>query len=82
MIWQHFSDIGPVKIPGHGRAQCKYRLMSLNFAKFNMMYSHTAHQCNEVVRYDQNLRKEVIIKMCELEQRSSPARNNKPNTEV
>ncbi|CAF4682661.1 unnamed protein product [Rotaria sp. Silwood1] len=47
-----------------------------------MMYSYIAHQRDEIVNYDPNARKETIIKMRDLEQQSSPARNNKKVTEA
>jgi hypothetical protein len=54
IIWSHFDDMGPAKTPGHRKAQCKYCLLCLNFAKLNMMYSHIAHQCDEVINYNPN----------------------------
>jgi hypothetical protein len=81
-IWSYFNDMGPAKTHGHRKAQCKYCLLCLNFAKLNLMYSHIAHQCDEIVNYNPNARKEIILKMRDFEQQPSPARNKKRATEV
>ena len=60
-IWSHFNDMGPAKTPGHRKAQCKYCLLSLNFAKLSIMCSHIAHHCDEIVNYNPNARKETIV---------------------
>ena len=82
IIWSHFNDMGPAKTPGHRKAQCQYCLLCLSFAKLNMMYSHIAHQCDQIVNYDPNARKEIIIKMRDLEKQSSPTSNKKRSVEV
>ncbi|CAM4802748.1 unnamed protein product [Rotaria magnacalcarata] len=76
-IWLHFNDMGPAKTLGHSKVQCKYCLLCLNFAKLNMMYTHIAHQCDEIINYDPNARKEIIIQTCKMEEQLSPGRNNK-----
>ncbi len=81
-IWTCFNDMGPAKTPGHRKAQCKYCLLCLNFAKLHVMYSHIAHQCDEVINYNPNVRKEIILKMRDFEQQPSPSRNKKRFMEV
>ncbi|CAF2013746.1 unnamed protein product [Rotaria magnacalcarata] len=76
-IWLHFNDMGPAKTLGHSKVQCKYCLLCLNFAKLNMMYTHIAHQFDEIINYDPNARKEIIIQACKMEEQLSPGRNNK-----
>ncbi|CAF0946916.1 unnamed protein product [Didymodactylos carnosus] len=66
--------MGPARTPGHRKAQCKYCSWCLNLAKVNMMYSHIAFQCDEINNYDSNARKEVISKLRDLEQQTSPGR--------
>ncbi|CAF3361201.1 unnamed protein product, partial [Rotaria sp. Silwood2] len=73
--------MGPAKTTVHRKAQCKCCLWCLNVAKLSMMYSHITHQCDEVVNYDPSAHKEIIMKMCELEQKLSPGRNSKRITE-
>ncbi|CAF3662746.1 unnamed protein product [Rotaria sp. Silwood1] len=73
-IWSFFNDMGPAKTPGHHKAQCKYYLSFFNFAKLHIMYSHIAHQCDEIVIYNPNARKEVITRMRDFEQQSPPGR--------
>jgi hypothetical protein len=81
-IWSCFDDMGPAKTPGHRKAQCKYCLLSFNFAKLNLMYYHITHQCDEIVNYNPNVRKEVLLKMRDLEEEPSPSRKKKRTTEV
>jgi hypothetical protein len=82
-IWSFFNDMGPAKTTGHRKAQCKYCLSCFNFAKLNVMYSHIAHQCDEIVTYNPNARKEIITRMRDFEQQSPPGRvRRRSNYEV
>ncbi|CAF4156972.1 unnamed protein product [Rotaria sordida] len=72
-IWPFFNDMGPVKTPGHRNAQCEYCLSCFNFAKLHVMYSYISHQCDEIVTYNPNARKEMITRMRDFEQQSPPS---------
>ncbi|CAF1333103.1 unnamed protein product [Adineta ricciae] len=82
VIWSHFDDMGPAKTPGHRKAQCKYCSQYFNFAKLNLMYTHAAHQCDQIINYNPSGRKEIILKMRGFEEESLPSRKKKRSTEV
>ena len=82
LIWSHFNDMGSARTPGHRKAQCKYCSWYLNLAKVNMMYSHIAFQCDEINNYDSNARKEIISKLRDSEQQTSPGRYKRRAIEV
>ncbi|CAF1523635.1 unnamed protein product, partial [Rotaria sordida] len=81
-IWSFFNDMGPAKTPGHREAQCKYCLSCFNFAKLHVMYSYIAYQCDEIVTYNPNARKEIITRMRDFEQQSPPSRIRRRSSEA
>ena len=82
MIWPHFHDMGPAKTPGHRKAQCRYCQLYLNFAKLHMMYAHIAYQCEEIIYRNPQARKDIVIKMRDMENQPSLSINKKCKTDV
>ena len=62
-IWTHFNDLGEAKTGGHRKASCRYCQTVFNYAKINNMYSHIAHQCQEVVDENPQGRIETILRL-------------------
>lgn len=82
IIWSHFHDMGPAKTPGHRKAQCKYCQLYLNFAKLHMMYTHIAYQCEEIIQRNPQARKDIIIKMRDMDNQPSPSTKRRRETDV
>ena len=47
----------------------------LDFVKLNTMYSQIANLCDEMVKYNSNACKEIVVKMRDSGNQSSPARS-------
>ena len=81
-IWSHFNDEGEAKTGGYRKAQCRYCMTSLSYAKIPMMYNHIANQCDAIVTQNPTARLDAIAKLTELDRQHQSPKATKRSAQV